>query len=126
MRGWAVLPLIMLGQIALAAGPDSSERPVARQQGDSLPVSVAPGGAIAPPERDPAARAAAEGGQGMKASLRPTLRSAKVEQAARARQRMLAKGAVCGDLLFHPGHTSDSGVNNSNLRVIKACIPQLF
>ena len=120
MKGWAVLPLIMLGQIALAAGPDSSERPVARQQGDSLPVSVAPGGAIAPPERDPAARAAAEGGQGMKASLRPTLRSAKVEQAARARQRMLAKGAVCGDLAIQgsrvgrvPGRISGCGVENA-------------
>ena len=53
MKGWAVLPLIMLGQIALAAGPDSSERPVARQQGDSLPVSVAPGGAIARPNVTP-------------------------------------------------------------------------
>lgn len=120
MRGWAVLPLIMLGQIALAAGPDSSERPVARNEGNSMPVSVAPGGAIAPPERDPAARAAAEGGQGMKASLRPTLRSAKVEKAARARQRMLAKGAVCGDLAIQgsrvglvPGRISGCGVENA-------------
>ena len=73
MKGWAVLPLIVLGQVALAAGPDSSQRPVPRYNEDTLPLIVVPSGAIEQPKRDPAARAAAEGGRGMETSLRPAL-----------------------------------------------------
>ena len=53
MKGWAVLPLIVLGQVALAAGPDSSQRPVPRDNGDTLPLIVVPSGAIEQPKRDP-------------------------------------------------------------------------
>ncbi|MEP3688745.1 MAG: extensin family protein [Sulfitobacter dubius] len=120
MKGWAVLPLIVLGQMALAAGPDSSQRPVPRDNGTTLPVIVVPSGAIEQPKRDPAARAAAEGGRGIKSSLRPSLRSRKVEKAARARQQMLAKGAVCGDLAIQgapvgrvAGKISGCGIENA-------------
>ena len=120
MKGWAVLSLIVLGQVALAAGPDRSQRPVPRDNGDTLPVIVVPSGAIEQPQRDPAARAAAEGGQGMKSSLRPSLRSRKAEKAARARQQMRAKGAVCGDLAIQgaqvgrvPGKISGCGIENA-------------
>ncbi|EDQ06915.1 hypothetical protein DSM14862_00655 [Sulfitobacter indolifex] len=120
MKGWAVLSLIVLGQMALAAGPDRSQRPVPRDNGDTLPVIVVPSGAIEQPKRDPAARAAAEGGQGMKSSLRPSLRSRKAEKAARARQQMRAKGAVCGDLAIQgaqvgrvPGKISGCGIENA-------------
>jgi len=120
MKGWAVLSLIVLGQMALAAGPDRSQRPVPRDNGGTLPVIVVPSGAIEQPKRDPAARAAAEGGQGMKSSLRPSLRSRKAEKAARARQQMRAKGAVCGDLAIQgaqvgrvPGKISGCGIENA-------------
>ncbi len=97
MRG-AVICLILVGQAVFAAGPENSARPVARGGDGVLPVTVAPTGAIAQPARDPAARQAAEGTGGLGFSLRPFLRSRKAEKAARARARMLAKGAVCGDL----------------------------
>lgn len=120
MKGWAVLPLIVLGQVALAAGPDSSQRPVPRYNEDTLPLIVVPSGAIEQPKRDPAARAAAEGGRGLENSLRPALRSRKIEKAARARWQMLAKGAVCGDLAIQgtpvgrvPGKINGCGVENA-------------
>ena len=91
MRGWAVLPLIVLGQMALAAAPDSSKRPELRGK---AAVRVAPSGAVEAPRVEAPAPAAVT----LPASLRPQLRSRKVEKAARARRAMLAKGAVCGDL----------------------------
>jgi hypothetical protein len=56
----------------------------------------------------------------MKSSLRPSLRSRKTEKAARARQQMRAKGAVCGDLAIQgaqvgrvPGKISGCGIENA-------------
>lgn len=58
---------------------------------------IAPSGSIAPAPRSDAGRAAATRENGIRFSLRPFLRSLNVENAARERRALRAKGAVCGD-----------------------------
>ena len=76
------------------AGPESSLRPVPRAGAQVID----PSGSIAPQPRSEAGKAAATRENGIRFSLRPFLRSLKVERAARQRQQLRAKGAVCGDL----------------------------
>jgi len=120
MKHWATACLILVGQVATAAGPETSQRPQLRGGDGTLPVIAAPSGALSQPERAPAAKKAAEGGRGLNFSLRPFLRSRKAEQAARARARLLAKGAICGDLAIQgeaigrvAGKISGCGVENA-------------
>ncbi|SDG61976.1 extensin family protein [Sulfitobacter delicatus] len=120
MKSWAAACLILVGQVAAAAGPESSIRPELRRGTGTVPVIVAPSGALPKPARDPAAREAVDGGRGLGFSLRPFLRSRKVEKAARARRALLAKGAVCGDLAIQGeavgrvrGRISGCGIENA-------------
>lgn len=78
---------------AAVAGPDTSLRPTPRA--DRLVLT--PSGSITPTPRSEAGKAAAQRGDAMPLSLRPVLRSPKIEQAAKTRRAFLAKGAVCGD-----------------------------
>ena len=120
MKHWAAACLILLGQVALAAGPESSQRPILRGGDGTLSINAAPSGALVQPVRDHSARQAAEGGKGLNFSLRPFLRSRKAEKAARARAALLAKGAVCGDPAIQgeaigrvPGKIGGCGIENA-------------
>lgn len=97
------LALAVLGQAALAA-PETSARPVmALRMVATAPVPApqtsAPVIQVQGRDAEPGAngRADRQGG-GIGFSLRPFLRSSKAEKAARERQKLLARGAVCGDV----------------------------
>ena len=89
----AALIYALLSGAALA-GPDISLRPPALAGGAAL----TPQGSIATPPRNAGAKRAIAATGGIASSLRPSLRSRKLEQAAKAKRRLLAKGAVCGDI----------------------------
>ncbi|KAJ29935.1 extensin family protein [Sulfitobacter pontiacus] len=89
----AALIYALLSGAALA-GPDTSLRPPALAGGAAL----TPQGSIATPPRNAGAKSAIAATGGIASSLRPSLRSRKAEQAAKAKRRLLAKGAVCGDI----------------------------
>ena len=84
----AVICILLSGP--LMAGPDSSLRPVARLG----PIMLDPSGSITATSR----RIVGIQGNGPEVSLRPFLRSASVESGATQQRRLLASGAVCGDL----------------------------
>ncbi len=89
--------LLVVGQAAWAA-PTTSQRPVQRGGNVALPVEVAPSGAIQAPVGDVQTQNARKPKTGLGFSLRPLFRPRKVEKQARAQRRLLAKGAVCGDV----------------------------
>ncbi len=89
----AALIYALLSGAALA-GPDTSLRPPALAGGAAL----TPQGSIATPPRNAGAKRAIAATGGIASSLRPSQRSRKLEQAAKAKRRLLAKGAVCGDI----------------------------
>lgn len=89
----AALIYALLSGAALA-GPDTSLRPPALAGGAAL----TPQGSIATLPRNAGAKRAIAATGGIASSLRPSLRSRKAEQAAKAKRRLLAKGAVCGDI----------------------------
>lgn len=103
MKRTATFALCLLAGAALAA-PDQSKRPVAR-----------PGGAVAEVQTVPVAEEKKRGFLGL--SLRPMLRSRKARQAARKREKLLRKGAVCEDIAIQgevvgrvPGKIKGCGV----------------
>ena len=89
--------LICLWAGMASAGPEVSKRPVLRPVPGAVPVEVAPSGTLVPATRAPAAEEAARRGGGLFGSLRPILRTRKAERAGRERQKLVARGAVCGD-----------------------------
>ena len=97
------LVLIVLGQVAMAA-PETSKRPVmaTRFAAAGAPIQLGPASVIQVQGRDAEPRTGRDraGDQGgfLGFSLRPFLRSRKTEKAAEERQKVLARGAVCGDL----------------------------
>lgn len=99
MRLVAVLSVMLCaGQMALAADPTSSLRPVQRggtpaEQAVQLDAT----GALAQPAQS-SAQAAAKERRGLFSSLRPLFRSNKAAREGRAQKRLRQKGAVCGDL----------------------------
>ncbi len=95
MRG-LLLGLALLGaEAALAAAPELSQRPVPRPGGALVqPLTLDPSGSLPAPAPG-AERQAGQGG--LAASLRPSLRPRRLMEAARARQVLRARGAVCGD-----------------------------
>ncbi|MFT6675435.1 MAG: hypothetical protein ACJAVM_001627 [Sulfitobacter sp.] len=89
-----VLVLVLLGQVAVAAGPENSKRPVQRG-GNVMPVvKITPDGSLQKPKPD------MDHGIGfvMQASLRPQFRPQQIEIQAKKQRRLLRKGAVCGDI----------------------------
>ncbi|MFT6089642.1 extensin family protein [Sulfitobacter sp.] len=92
MIRWACICLLLSS--AALAGPDRSLRPVSR--GNIL--TLEPSGSIAPSPRADTAKAAATLENGVVVSLRPALRSRRVEKQAKTQRALLAKGAVCGDI----------------------------
>ncbi len=105
----ALLVLTLLAGAAVAA-PVSSLRPVARDGG----LRIEPSGSIMPPGRPAGAETAGKPAGGLLQSLRPFLRSRKVEQAGTAQRELRARGAVCGDIeiqgkaIGSVGHQSQS------------------
>jgi len=89
----ALLVLTLVAAPAFAA-PETSLRPVSRDGA----MRIDPSGSITPAPRHPAAEAAAEPQSGLRFSLRPFLRSRKVEKTAQYQRQLRAKGAVCDDL----------------------------
>ncbi|QUJ75550.1 extensin family protein [Sulfitobacter albidus] len=103
------LALCLLATIS-CAGPDSSERPQARPD---APAEIDADGTI-----DRSALERREGG--FLSSLRPIFRSPKAAREIREQQRVLAAGAVCGDVAIQgeavgrvPGRISGCGVDNA-------------
>jgi hypothetical protein len=88
----ALICLLLSG--AAFAGPDTSLRPIQR----SKAVALNPSGTITPPPRSEAGETVSKRDNGIGSSLRPFLRSPKLEKKAKARRALLAKGAVCGDI----------------------------
>ncbi len=98
IRALALVLILSSAQLALAADPTASLRPVPRG-GDTAqqPVTLAPSGAIEQPAQSAAQDDAKQRG-GLFSSLRPLFRSNKAAREGRAQQRLLQKGAVCGDI----------------------------
>jgi hypothetical protein len=120
MRIVAIGLMLVLAQSAFAEAPRLSERPVTRGGNASVqPVVLAPSGAIEQPEQS-TEQAAKRAKGGIFSSVRPLFRSRKVEKEARAQRKLLAKGAVCGDLAIQgeivgrvPGRIRGCGVENA-------------
>ncbi|MEP5727876.1 MAG: extensin family protein [Sulfitobacter sp.] len=96
----AAIFVVTLGaaQMALAADPDRSLRPVQRGGNPVIqPLTLAPSEAIAQPEQSPTQDTAKNRG-GLFSSLRPLFRTQKVTREGREQQRLRQAGAVCGDL----------------------------
>ncbi|MBW4710589.1 extensin family protein [Roseobacter sp. YSTF-M11] len=96
-----VLSLVfaLLAGAALAA-PETVKRPVGRPgstAGGTHPLVLDGSGAIATPQRDPAAQAATRRGTAPTTSLRPQKRTRAVMRSARKHRKLREKGAVCGD-----------------------------
>ncbi|MEP3441952.1 MAG: extensin family protein [Sulfitobacter sp.] len=109
MRHLAAL-LCVTASIA-TAGPETSVRPELRP-GAAQPQITAEG-TIDRPEAEPAR-------EGFFKSLRPKFRSPKAARELRQRQKVLAAGAVCGDISIQgeaigavPGRISGCGVDNA-------------
>ena len=108
MRIWAIGLILVLTQVACAESPGISERTVARSTGSILQSS-------------PAISVETQGARGgLFSSIRPLFRSRKVEKQTRAQRRLLAQGAVCGDLAIQgevvgavPGRISGCGIENA-------------
>ncbi|MGJ8544272.1 MAG: extensin-like domain-containing protein [Sulfitobacter sp.] len=122
MRRGAIITaaLLALGAGAALAGPETSQRPVARKAAIVVMPEAAPSGTIIRPVRDHQNDEAAAGGKGLGLSLRPFLRSRKAEKTAVAQRRIRQKGAVCGDLAIQgeaigrvPGKISGCGVEGA-------------
>jgi hypothetical protein len=92
MIRWACICLLLSG--AAVAGPDRSLRPVLR--GHIL--TLEPSGSIRPNLRADVTETAITRDNGIVVSLRPNLRSRRVEKQAQTQRALLAKGAVCGDI----------------------------
>lgn len=112
--------VICTAQIALAADPASSLRPVPRG-GNAVqqPVTLQPSGAIAQPAQDSAQQQAKER-SGLFSSLRPLFRTNKIAREGRAREQLRKKGAICGDIDIQgevvgrvPGKINGCGVENA-------------
>lgn len=98
IRAVVIGMMLSAAQVALAADPTASLRPVPRGGEASVqPVTLAPSGAIAQPEQD-ASQESARQRNGLFSSLRPLFRTNKVAREGRAQKRLREKGAVCGDL----------------------------
>lgn len=105
-RAAAIGFLLVSAQIAAAAAPNASLRPV--QRGGNVmsqPVELNKSGDIAQPLQRRELEAGAQAEQaaprerrGLFSSLRPLFRSPGVERSSREQRRLLAKGAVCGDI----------------------------
>lgn len=78
--------MFFLAEVAYAAAPDRSARPV--QRGGNVSVTAAAAVAAAQVPRQ----------HSVSQSLRPMFRSKKAERSARDLHKMRARGAVCGDL----------------------------
>lgn len=76
------------------AAPELSLRPVPRQDG----IKLSPPASSAAPARTGTDAKDAADKNGVTVSLRPVLRSRRLEQAAKTQRSLRAKGAVCGDL----------------------------
>ncbi len=87
----ALIGILLSG--AAFAGPQTSLRPTPRAHR----LVLEPSGSITPTPRSDAGEMAAKREEGPSASLRPILRSRKLEDAAKTQRDLLAKGAVCGD-----------------------------
>lgn len=98
IKACAIALVLVSTQVALAADPTASLRPVQRGGNPvAQPVKLAPSGAIVQPAQSAQQEAAKERG-GLFSSLRPLFRSKKAANEGRAKKRLLAKGAVCGDV----------------------------
>ena len=87
----------LCGQMAQAAGPDSSLRPVLRGGAPvEQVVTLDPAGTILRPQQSPAQVDARQRG-GLFSSLRPLFRSETAARQGREQQQRLARGAVCGN-----------------------------
>ncbi len=121
MRAFAILIICALAGEAMAQ--DVSKRPVGRPGSTvngAVAVQIDPSGAIQQPRRGPDAEMAVDRGRSLKQSERPIPRTRKVEQSARQQQRLLRKGAVCGDIDIQgeivgrvPGKLSGCGVKDA-------------
>lgn len=143
---FVIAVLVLSASAALARPPDSSLRPVMRGQGDygvlvrlvrpkarthlvsaiaahrtSSPIRAEPAQTQPDPRIIRAALAVAvQEPSGLGRSLRPVLRPRRIERKASARNRALAKGAVCGDPALQgevvgrvPGKLRGCGVNQA-------------
>ena len=89
---------LALAQVAIAADPASSLRPVSRGGNPvEQSLTLGPTGAIRPPEQSSAQEAAKNNG-GLFSSLRPLFRTDKVAREGRKQRQLRKKGAVCGDV----------------------------
>lgn len=114
--------LIFLAGMA-QAGPDNSKRPTPRPEPHKGPVMMAEmdeSVVIERRERRAQSREKAGGENGLGFSLRPFLRSRKVQKAAREQKQMREKGAVCGDIAIQgeaighvAGKINGCGVENA-------------
>ncbi|MGC1504141.1 MAG: extensin family protein [Sulfitobacter sp.] len=97
MRVWALGFVLVSAQLAFAADPAASLRPMPRGGNPvQQPVTLEQSGAIAQPEQSPQQEAIKQR-SGLFSSLRPLFRSKKAAKEGRVRKQLLAKGAVCGD-----------------------------
>lgn len=93
-----IASLLNAAQMAQAADPDVSLRPVLRGGvALSKPVVTDPIGSIRPPVKNEV-RQAARAPSGLFSSLRPLFRTDGAAREGRAQRRLREKGAVCGDL----------------------------
>ena len=97
-RVWVIGLVLVTAQMALAADPAASLRPVQRG-GNAVqqPLTLEATGAISQPQQSASQEAAKQRG-GIFSSLRPLFRSKKAAKEGRTQKRLQAKGAVCGDL----------------------------
>lgn len=97
IRIWVSCLMLGSTQLAFAADPAASLRPVLRGGNVAQqPVTLEPSGAIAQPPQSAQQEAVKQRG-GIFSSLRPLFRSKKAAKEGRARKQQLAKGALCGD-----------------------------
>lgn len=107
---WLVGAFVLMAQLADASAPDRSLRPV--QRGGNVPAEAyAPLTPSVAPQRQ---------GQGLFSSLRPIFRPDGVAREGRKQQRLMRKGAVCGDLSIQgkrvgrvPGRIPGCGVKDA-------------
>ncbi|MGJ8556170.1 MAG: extensin-like domain-containing protein [Sulfitobacter geojensis] len=97
-RFWVFGLVLASAQMAWAADPAASLRPTPRG-GNAVeqPITLEQSGALAQPQQSVEQDAAKQRG-GLFSSLRPLFRSPKAAKEGRAKKKLLAKGAVCGDL----------------------------
>jgi hypothetical protein len=89
--------VLAAGQVALAADPSASLRPVARGGNPvQQPLVLDQTGAMQQPAQSKAQEAAKNRG-GLFSSLRPLFRTDRVAREGRVQKQLRKKGAVCGD-----------------------------